>query len=359
MAEKLPDPFQQDAAAMYGDPGDPQAAQMPAIQPPAISQGGLAVQVHGGIITAQKVANPRNLKKVMGDLSVLAKAAGSKYVYSWEVKNKDNTKSRIEGATIVLAQDLARTWGNCQVDCTVRDDGAYWTFHARFVDLETGYSITRPFQQRKGQDTGMRDQGRALDIVFQIGASKAIRNVICNALPTMADRCVEWAKSGLLERITGNRKGAEEYLLNQLGQFGIALELVEGKFARKWKDFRVEDLASLYGEIESIRDGFLSVDDAYPADAVSLPEKEAEKEKEKAKGGKKAAADKSDGQSPDKSEEASEPEPSKEEAKQEPAAETAEEAQEAAEAEQAQETEEPKKAAEASQKVSDDDLEFG
>ena len=47
--------------------------------------------------------------------------------------------------------------------------------------------MTRPFQQRKGQ-RGMRTgDDRALDIAFQIGASKAIRNVICNSLQSFAD----------------------------------------------------------------------------------------------------------------------------------------------------------------------------
>ena len=56
--------------------------------------------------------------------------------------------------------------------------GDAWIIYARLMDLETGFAMTRPFQQRKGQKAMKTDDARALDIALQIGVSKAIRNVV-------------------------------------------------------------------------------------------------------------------------------------------------------------------------------------
>src|SRR6202011_2222346 len=88
------------------------------------------------------------------------------------------------------------------VDTRVIDLGASWLIYARFTDFESGYALTRPFQQDKGASKlGGDDQARKLDIAFQIGVSKAIRNVVTNALQTFADYAFDAAKNSLVEKI--------------------------------------------------------------------------------------------------------------------------------------------------------------
>jgi hypothetical protein len=49
----------------------------------------------------------------------------------------------------------------------VQDNLTHHVFLARFIDIETGFSVTRPFQQRKSQTLGKKmDADRQADIVF-------------------------------------------------------------------------------------------------------------------------------------------------------------------------------------------------
>ncbi len=242
--------------------------QMEGVAPgnmPAIPvDGSVAIGIFGGVITAQQIAAKRNMGDVKRRLSACAAFAGMDYVYAWDVNDrKNNRKVHIEGPTIVLANDLAREWGNCQVDVRVMDEGRHWMFYGRFVDLETGYSLVRGYQQRKAQNTGMGDDQRALDMVFQIGQSKCIRNVIVNALRSMADFCVEEAKKGLLKRVEGNPEGARASILKMVDQLGVKVDRIEkiyGRTSGNWTHF---DMAKIFSELTSIKDNMASADDIY------------------------------------------------------------------------------------------------
>jgi hypothetical protein len=158
-------------------------------------------------VGAQPVAVRRDQHAVLEKIKVLAAAAGAEWYYRFPVKTKGGGTEWIEGASIKLANDLAREYGNCDVDTRVTDLGESWLIYARFTDYETGFSMTRPFQQRKGQ-RGMRTgDDRALDIAFAIGASKAIRNVVVNSLQTFADFAFNEARNALVEKIGKNLDG--------------------------------------------------------------------------------------------------------------------------------------------------------
>lgn len=230
------------------------------------AQSGLITGVQGDIFTAQRVAQSRNMARIMDRLKALAHAAGKDWVYGWEVNDrKNNRKTWIEGPTIKLANDLAREYGNCMVDCRVRDEGPNWVFYGRFIDLETGYQMVRAYQQRKGQDTGMKDSQRAADMVFQIGQSKCLRNVVVNALQTLADYCVEEAKSGVLERVGKNPDAAREWIVKMLEKLSIERKRVEAIYGRSSQHWTVADMARIYTEIQSIQDGMMNAEDVYPS----------------------------------------------------------------------------------------------
>lgn len=241
------------------------SGMLPAITP--TGDGDTAINIFGGVITAQRNVQKRDLADVKARLMALAAFAGMDYVYSWEVNDrKNNRKVQVEGATIVLANDLAREWGNCQVDCRVQDQGRHWMFYGRFVDLQTGYSLTRGYQQRKAQDTGMKDDQRALDLVFQIGQSKCIRNVVVNALRTMADFCVEEAKKGLLVKVKGNPDGARKAILAKAEVLGIDVKRINVIYTRTADNWTIYDMAKIWTEINSIADGMAAAEDVYPSE---------------------------------------------------------------------------------------------
>ncbi len=237
----------------------------------------LVVQHNHGFITAQKVEQPRDEGRVLAKIKTLAAMAGDFYYYEWNTKNRDGTKGTVTGGTIKLANDLARTYGNCinTIDCRKVDN--HLLFKARFTDLETGYSLERMFQQRMVQNIGKNmDADRAADIVFQIGQSKAIRNVTLNALQTFADFAVEEARASLIEKIGKNVQHYQEAARNALEDLGIDLANVERVLARTIDQWRAKDLARVRANLNSIRDGMATKEDLFPSHAQSAPSMESE-----------------------------------------------------------------------------------
>lgn len=248
------------------------------------------VSVQGSIITAQRVAKPRNLQKVMHDIGVLAKMNGHRYVYSWEQNDrKNNRKVTISGPTIKLANDLVRVYGNCVVDVHAEPGKDYTMFYARFVDLETGFSLTRAFRQRSGQKLGMGDAEREEDIKFQIGQSKAIRNVVVNALSTLVDYAVEEADSNLLAWVDNNPKKAAQFVERVTSQNEIDMQRVEAVIGRPQEKWTSRDYARAMTELRGIDEGLVSPDDAFPSqdDAKQVT---ATKERERQDGKKSQGA---------------------------------------------------------------------
>jgi hypothetical protein len=217
------------------------------------------------VFGAQAVAVHRDEAKVLAKLKVLASAAGDDWYYRFPVKDtKTGTTQWIEGPSIKLANDLARMYGNCEVDCRAQDMGTAILFHARFVDLETGFALTRPFQQRKGASKlGGSDAGRRDDITFQIGASKAIRNVVVNALQTFADFAFAEAKEALVDKIGKDIVKWRDRTIERMGA-QIDIKRVEAAIGRPSKDWLAGDIARIIAMGKAIADGMATWDETFP-----------------------------------------------------------------------------------------------
>lgn len=241
---------------------------LPALPAPATAEEGVTtLGIFGSIITAQRVIKPRSLAEIQQRMRVLAAFSGGSYIYSWPVKNrKTGRTTTIEGPTVKMANDLAREWGNCLVDVRVIDERSHWLYYARFTDLETGYSYTRPYRQRKGQETGMADAARAEDLIFQIGASKAIRNCILNSLSTLVDYTLEQARNNLLHWVDNNAEQAKAYVEKITVRFDIDLERVEAVVGKKQKNWTNREYARVLTELRGIDEGLSDVEDLYPTD---------------------------------------------------------------------------------------------
>jgi hypothetical protein len=235
-----------------------------------------AEQSHGAIAVAVR----RDEAMVLQKLKALAAAAGAEWGYRFPVKNKkENRTDWIEGPSIKLANDLARLYGNCEVDCRATDLGDSWVFHARFVDLETGFALTRPFQQRKSASRiGGDDDARRLDISFQIGASKAIRNVVVNALQTFADFAHEEARGAIVDKIGKDLSNWRERVKERIGAM-VALDRVEAIVGRKANEWLAPDVAKILAMGKAVSDGMATIDETFP------PLREVEKSEGKTESG--------------------------------------------------------------------------
>lgn len=240
---------------------DPDDVHLPAVVAPSIS-----VIAQTEVITATRVAVPRDYGRVLSKLKQLAAMAGEDWYYRFPVKNRrENRTDYIEGPSVKCATAVAREFGNCAVDCRSVDQGPVTVFLARFVDMETGFQLTRPFQQRKSQQTLRGDAERAADIVYQIGASKATRNVICNALEMFTNYAFDQAKQNLVEKVGKNLESYRAKVVARLAEMQIDLTRVERILGKTAKEWLAPEIARLIAEIQAINDGMANKDDLYPA----------------------------------------------------------------------------------------------
>lgn len=212
---------------------------------------------------SREVSTKRDEAGILQRIRVLAAAAGSSWYYRFPVKNrKQNRTDWIEGPSIELALDLARIYGNCHVDCRAEDYGNVILFHARFHDVETGFSLTRPFQQRRGAaKLGGDDVGRRDEIDFSIGASKAIRNVVVNALKTYANFAFEEARDAIVEKIG---KNIERWRTDTIEHLRVDLPRVEAVIGRPAAAWLAPDIARVRAMGKAIEEGMATWDETFP-----------------------------------------------------------------------------------------------
>ena len=254
-------------AAAFAD----QAAQLPATSGP--TAGGLITRTENGIVTAQRVDVRRDMQRILADLKTLAGAMGEFYYYHGRAKNKDGSQGEVSGPSIKCANDVARIYGNCHVDVRVQDGKDHWIFYSRFVDYETGYSLTRAFQQRKSQTAGGKmAPDRQLDLTFQIGQSKAIRNVVANALSTLVDYAVEEAKKSIVSRIGKNLDASRQRAIELLDERDVAMERVVRVIGRPPEEWTAYDVAKIASGIKTVEDGMATAEDLWPTNSQNAPE---------------------------------------------------------------------------------------
>ena len=215
--------------------------------------------------TAVQVIKPRNLRNVIARCEEEAAIAGDEFYYSWKQGGEI-----IEGSTVGASLAIARNWGNCAVDVKIEETHDSYIFHGAFVDLETGFNIVRPFKQNKqspkkkdGGDVYKGDRGK--DVIFQIGASKAIRNVVLNAVPKwLTSKVLSKAKENVVEKIKSlGVEKARLMIIKKATTIGIPIPRIEDSFGLQ-KGWDIEKLVMLSGALRSIEDGIESVDTIFP-----------------------------------------------------------------------------------------------
>lgn len=296
-------------AAMGGVPQEAPEGNVVTWRPSA----GAADQATADIITAQRVAVKRDIGRVIQEAQAISAAAGEKFYYRIPFKNrKTGATTYVEGSTIKCAMAAVNIYGNCRIEAfPAQETQGHWVFLARFTDLEKGVTVTRSFQQRKGQDTGMKDLERRMDMVFQIGQSKAMRNAVVGALGWLTDEMEAYAKRGIVERISKNIEGTRKWLIEQFESFDIVIDRVNRVIGRPAAKWMAPDMAKLFANLNAIKDGMADPDDLFPVDveeAVDLAKanQDDEGKKTKARKAAKPVKPKDDAEPPTESEVTSE-----------------------------------------------------
>lgn len=224
-----------------------------------VASGRTVQQVRTQYSTAVSVQRPRNMVEVKKRLLQEAALMGDAAYYAW-----GTGKNRVEGISIDLACAAARCWGNCATDMLpVQDLEDSWIFTATFIDLETGYTRTRQFRQSKEWGVAGRfDDERKADIRFQLGQSKAERNVILKALPNwLLNQALEAAKEGVRKELDDlEKKHGRQALVDRLIAALVKCGVKEEAILRKCgvverKGISKDDLVTLRGDYNQITAG--------------------------------------------------------------------------------------------------------
>ena len=217
------------------------------------------------VVGAQPVAVYRDRQRILQNLKFIASAAGTDFFYRFPVKKKDGGADWIEGPSIKLANAVHLEVGNCVLETREVDVGDAWVFYARETDLEGGSSMERAYRQRKSQ-TSMKtkDADRQQDIAYQIGQSKAIRNVICNFLQVYCDYAFEQARDSLVEKIGKDLPGWRARTVEGLSKMPVELSRVERVMGRTAKEWLAPQIAQVIAMMKSVADGMAAVDEVFP-----------------------------------------------------------------------------------------------
>jgi len=173
-----------------------------------IENGGKLLQQKTPYCTAVQVLHPRRLKVVKEMVLSEVELEPEACYYSWLVndKNSPTGKKEVVGATIGLEMSIARNFGNCAIDIEIQETPDSYIFIPAFLDLESGFTFRRAFRQNRVQNIGTKyNPERAEDMRFQIGQSKAIRNVIRNATPkALTNAAIERARDLVRNKISAD-----------------------------------------------------------------------------------------------------------------------------------------------------------
>jgi hypothetical protein len=239
-----------------------QAGQLPATVPAAPYQPPAEIIQHG----AQAVAVYRDEARVLARVKERAAAAGERFYYRWPVKNKrKGTTDWVEGPSIKCANALVRAYGNCRAYvANVQDLGTHWRFSAVFIDFESGSEMGRSFIQRKSGGTMGDDPERKLDIAYQIGESKALRNVVVNGLEHLAEFAVEEAKASMVAKIGAALDRYRSQVPARIAEWNIDIKRVEAVVGRVASAWLAPDIARVIAMMNAIGDGMATVEESFP-----------------------------------------------------------------------------------------------
>lgn len=253
-----------------------------------IAAGQTVQQIQTPYATAVSVQKPRDLMAVLNKCLIEAEIGGDSMYYRWETSSTNKqtgktVKSAIEGPSVNMALMIARNMGNCAViQRPMQETKTGFIFTAAFVDIETGFTIERQFRMDKNFTIyGNMDSFRKDDIRFQIGQSKAIRNVVNNAINSgILNKCLEAAKNSVRKTIEGQiaKEGGEiakvvDRVLKAFAKYQITAEDIERKLGVKTAHWDIDELVMLYGDLKALKEGTETAESLYgPDEPETTPE---------------------------------------------------------------------------------------
>jgi hypothetical protein len=167
----------------------------------------------------------------------------------------------VSGATVHLARELARVWGNIEYNIRElsRKDGVS-EMQAFAWDLQTNTLVTQNFTVRHWRDTKsggyqLTDERDIYELTANQG-SRRLRSCIFAVLPS---DLVSAAEAECKKTLAGNNdepiKERVRKLITAFGKYGVTAAMIEGRLGHSLDAVLPEELAELRSIWNSIKDG--------------------------------------------------------------------------------------------------------
>jgi hypothetical protein len=255
------------------------AAQRPGSQSTAIEQSRAIAEVQAAIVVAQQC--PRDVPgalRAMRD-SCQQPALAERAFFRFPRGKDDNGRTNyVNGASVHLARDLARVWGNVQYGIAElsRDDPAGHSEMIAFAwDVQTNTRASTAFITPHRRDTrnGVVDLTDMRDI-YENNANNGARRVREMIFAVLPAWFTEEAKAICQSTIeNGGGKPLAQRVVEAVDGFA-GLGVPESQLARKLGTesaaWTAQDVAQLGVIFTSLRNGEIRRDDEFPADTASL-----------------------------------------------------------------------------------------
>lgn len=242
-----------------------------------VAQGVTLMRVENESMLAVAIQRPRDEKKVLKAaieelLMVPEQAKRAYYSIPYRERQLDGTQKlvNIEGPSIKASMALARRWGNCSVTArALTEDATGADLAGIFIDFETNFRVERPFRaskimKKRSGGTYTLDPQRWV-AALQAAASKASRNATINGLPDyLVAAYLKQARTiaaGDPESKADPKKVAG--VVAAFKRYDVTQEMLETYLNAKVDEWMGDDLATLIGLGNAIKDGQLSVTEAF------------------------------------------------------------------------------------------------
>ncbi len=191
--------------------------------------------------------------------------------------------SKIEGASVYLARELARVWGNIRYGNTITGSGqGKMRIEGWAWDLNPGNNVrvTCPAEfelivQRKNRETGETewvdaDERDARELTNK-QCALAERNALLKLIPphvlqAAMDVCTETRKKDSAEALKSDRVGTINKLQMAFAELDVSVGMLERRLGRKLKEMTGDDLAEFRDLYRAIQAGEIKREDVFSAD---------------------------------------------------------------------------------------------
>lgn len=244
-------------------------------QATAVEQSRAVAEVQGAILVAQRC--PRDVTAALGQMK---DSCRQKHLAERAFFKFSRGGSSVSGATVYLARELARTWGNVQYGVTElsRDDVRGQSEMMAFAwDVQTNTRVESKFIVPHKRDTqkGPKDLTDMRDIYENNANSGArrVREAIFSILPPWF---VEQAKELCYQTLEDG--GGEPmpkriaHVITVFGELGVTQDQLESKLDRPSSKWTPVDLAGLQVTYGALKRGEVKREDEFPPERVTAAE---------------------------------------------------------------------------------------